>query len=181
MKYGDLISVVIPVYNRAHEIARSVGSICRQSYQNLEILVVDDCSADDIEGAVAALKDRRIRLIKRNKNGGAAAARNTGLAAATGDLVAFMDSDDISVFDRFEQEMKLLCSLPEDHIGVYCRRNRPYRYHQEGARQRRRAGAAPHLLPPIEQRSVHRHAEGQLDRHAHDAAEKISRPCRRSF
>ena len=105
MQYGDLISVVIPVCNRAHAITRSVGSICRQSYENLDIIVIDDCSTDDIEGAIATLDDPRVRLIRREKNGGAAAARNSGLAAAAGDLVAFMDSDDISLFDRFEQEM----------------------------------------------------------------------------
>lgn len=144
MKYGDLISVVVPVYNRAHEVARSVGSICGQSYQNLEILVVDDCSTDDIEGAVAALNDSRVRLVKREQNGGAAAARNTGLAAATADLVAFMDSDDISLFDRFEQEMTLFCSLPEDYIGVYAAA-----IAHTDTTEELRGNAAARVLPPV--------------------------------
>lgn len=144
MQYGDLISVVIPVYNRAHAVARSVGSICGQSYENLEILVVDDCSDDDIAGAVAALNDPRVRLVRRPRNGGAAAARNTGLAAATGDLVAFMDSDDISLFDRFEQEMKLFCSLPDDFIGVYAAA-----IAHTDTSEADRAQAAARVLPPV--------------------------------
>ncbi|AEI96556.1 glycosyltransferase family 2 protein [Roseobacter litoralis] len=149
MKYGDLISVVVPVYNRAHEVVRSVGSICAQSYQNLEILIVDDCSTDDIEGAVTDLKDSRVRLVRREKNGGAAAARNSGLAAATGDLVAFMDSDDISLFDRFAQEMALFCSLPEDYIGVYAAA-----IAHTDTTEDARAQAAARVLPPIHRRPL---------------------------
>jgi len=114
-----LISVIIPVFNRAHAIGRSVGSICAQSYRNLDIVVVDDCSTDNIEDAVAALGDVRVRLIRRKKNGGAAAARNTGLAEARGKLIAFQDSDDVSLVDRLEREVALLKSLSADHVGVY--------------------------------------------------------------
>ncbi len=117
--YGDLISVVIPVYNRAHAVSRSVGSICAQSYKNLDIIVVDDCSSDDIVGAIKSLNDPRIRLLRHKKNGGASAARNTGISAAEGKLVAFHDSDDVSIFDRLERQMKLLSSLPSEYIGVY--------------------------------------------------------------
>ena len=122
MEYGSLISVVMPVYNRAHLMPRVLGSIVAQSYRNLEIIVADDCSSDDIEGAIAAFGDPRIRLVRRETNGGVAAARNTGVAAATGDLIAFHDSDDICLVDRFEQSMRKLVSLPEDYIGVYSAR-----------------------------------------------------------
>lgn len=144
LNYGDLISVVVPVYNRAHILHRSVGSLCNQSYRNLEILVVDDCSTDDIEGAVKALDDPRVRLIRREKNGGAAAARNTGVAAATSDLLAFMDSDDVSLFDRFDQEMKLFCTLPEDYIGVYAAA-----VAHTDTDEAHRGQAAARVLPPV--------------------------------
>ena len=144
LNYGDLISVVIPVYNRAHTVPRSVGSICRQSYENLEILVVDDCSTDDIEAAVAALDDPRVRLVRRAQNGGAGAARNTGLAEARGDLVAFMDSDDVSLFDRFEQQMRLFCDLPDDYIGVYAAS-----IAHTDTSEADRAQAAARVLPPV--------------------------------
>ena len=116
---APLISVIIPVFNRAHAVSRSVGSICAQTYRNLDIIVVDDCSNDDIEAAVSALGDDRVRLIRRLRNGGAAAARNTGLAAARGDYIAFQDSDDISLIDRIERQIALLTSLSEDHVGMY--------------------------------------------------------------
>jgi glycosyltransferase involved in cell wall biosynthesis len=119
LNYGDLISVVVPVYNRADRIGRSVGSLICQSYRNLEIILVDDCSRDDIASAVAALNDPRVRLVRRAKNGGAGAARNTGVAEARSDWVAFHDSDDICVFDRIERQVRALMALPEDHVGVY--------------------------------------------------------------
>ncbi len=122
LKYGELITFVVPVFNRAHLIRRSVGSLCAQSYRNLEILVVDDCSTDDIAGAVADLDDSRVRLVIRAKNGGAAAARNTGVAEAKGELIGFHDSDDICVFDRVERQVQTLLSLPEDYVGVHCGR-----------------------------------------------------------
>lgn len=109
----------MPVFNRAHLMPRILGSLCAQSYRNLEILVVDDCSSDDIEGAVAAMGDSRVRLVRRAQNGGVAAARNTGVAAASADLVAFHDSDDICTVDRIEQCMRLFVTLPDDYVGVY--------------------------------------------------------------
>ena len=119
MQYGDLVTVVMPVFNRAHLVPRIVGSLCAQSYRNLEILIVDDCSTDDIEGALDALGDQRVRLVRRERNGGVAAARNTGIDAATADLIAFHDSDDICVVDRIEQSMRKLVELPEEYVGVY--------------------------------------------------------------
>lgn len=119
MQYGDLVSVIVPVYNRADRIARSVGSLCAQSYRNLDIILVDDCSHDDLTSAVAALNDPRVRLIRRDRNGGAGAARNTGVAAARSDWIAFHDSDDICVFDRIERQVRIAAGLGPDHIGVY--------------------------------------------------------------
>jgi glycosyltransferase involved in cell wall biosynthesis len=122
LQYGDLVSVIIPVFNRAHLIDQTVGSVCMQTYRNLEILIVDDCSTDGIEGAVKALCDSRIRLVRRVRNGGAAAARNTGLLEARGELVAFFDSDDICVCDRIERQVRLMIAQPIDYVGVYSAR-----------------------------------------------------------
>lgn len=119
MRQDKLISVVMPVYNRAHLMPRILGSLVQQSYKNLEIIVVDDCSTDDIEGAIAKFNDPRIKLILREKNGGVAAARNSGVAAATGEFIAFHDSDDICVLDRLEKSLERLLALPDDYIGVY--------------------------------------------------------------
>jgi glycosyltransferase involved in cell wall biosynthesis len=107
------------VFNRAAIIARPIGSLLAQSYRNIEVLIVDDRSSDDIAGAVAALGDDRVRLVHREKNGGAAAARNSGVAAARGEWIAFHDSDDVCSYDKIERQVRLLLSLPEDYIGVY--------------------------------------------------------------
>jgi glycosyltransferase involved in cell wall biosynthesis len=107
------------VFNRAHLVHRVVGSLCAQSYRNLDILIVDDCSTDAIEDAIAALNDPRVRLVRRAQNGGVAAARNTGVAEARADWIAFHDSDDICTHDRIELSVRRLAELPDDYIGVY--------------------------------------------------------------
>src|SRR6185437_6540351 len=91
---GDTISVIIPLYNRREEIGRAIASALRQSRAPHEVVVVDDASRDGSADAVAALGDTRIRLLRHEQNRGAAAARNTGIEAATGEWIALLDSDD---------------------------------------------------------------------------------------
>lgn len=119
MEHGTLISIVMPVFNRAHLLPRVAGTILAQTYRNFELLIVDDASTDDIETAVEALGDPRVRLIRRAQNGGVGAARNSGIAAARGDWIAFHDSDDLCTCDRLELCVEKLASLPMDYIGVY--------------------------------------------------------------
>jgi len=119
LEYGALISVVMPVFNRAHLLARVAGSVLAQSYRNLELVIVDDASGDAIEEAVAALADPRVRLVRRARNGGVGAARNSGVEAARGEWIAFHDSDDYCTFDRLELGARALAALPPGYIGVY--------------------------------------------------------------
>lgn len=86
-------SVVIPLYNRANRITSTIQSVLDQSYQDFEIVIVDDGSSDDPEPVITALGDSRIRLI-RQPNGGANRARNHGIDEAVGTYVALLDSDD---------------------------------------------------------------------------------------
>lgn len=91
----DSISVIVPVYNVAAYLSQSLESILSQDYGHLEVILIDDGSTDE-SGAICdrfAADDPRIRVIHR-KNGGAAAAKNTGLAIATGEYLSFVDSDD---------------------------------------------------------------------------------------
>lgn len=91
-----LISIVVPVYNVADYLAECIDSIRQQSYKNLEIIIVDDGSTDnsgDI-GDGYSRQDKRIKIIHQ-ENGGLSAARNTGIDAATGEFLFFIDSDDI--------------------------------------------------------------------------------------
>ena len=93
---NPLVSVIVPVYNVERYVDECLASIRAQTYTNLEILVVEDCSTDGSLQALAPhLDDPRVRLIRHEKNGGLSAARNTGIEAATGEYVMFVDSDDL--------------------------------------------------------------------------------------
>jgi glycosyltransferase involved in cell wall biosynthesis len=109
---GDTISVIIPLYNRREEIGRAVASALRQSHAPHEIVVVDDASRDDSASAVAALGDRRIRLVRHERNRGAAAARNTGIAAAEGEWIALLDSDDEWEPEKLTRQLAALRAVP---------------------------------------------------------------------
>jgi len=89
------LSVIIPTYNRRHQIGEAIDSILAQKDIDLEIIVVDDGSSDGtIEWLHSTYPDNRIRVLKNSRKKGPAGARNTGLLAATGEFVALLDSDD---------------------------------------------------------------------------------------
>ncbi|MEW6236061.1 MAG: glycosyltransferase family 2 protein [Candidatus Omnitrophota bacterium] len=88
------VSVVLPAYNRERTILRALNSVLSQTFADFEILAVDDGSADGTIKAIQSCADPRIRCLRHEKNRGAAAARNTGIKAARGEYVAFLDSDD---------------------------------------------------------------------------------------
>ena len=120
MEYGDLVSVVIPCYNRARSIERAVRGVLLQSYQNLELIVVDDASTDESPTIVEAIEDPRLRLIRHKANKGAATARNTGVAASNGSIIAFQDSDDNWLPNKLEAQMRLFCRLQTSHVAIFC-------------------------------------------------------------
>jgi glycosyltransferase involved in cell wall biosynthesis len=99
---SPLFTIVVPVYNRAHLIGRTLQSVLDQTCQDFEIVVVDDGSKDDIEAAISGIGDPRIRLI-RQENGGGGAARNNGIEHAIGQYIAFLDSDDLFMPDKLER------------------------------------------------------------------------------
>ena len=109
-----LISIIIPVYNAADFLERSVGSVRDQTYRNLEIIAVDDGSKDDslkiLQGF--AREDSRIRVISK-ENGGSSSARNAGLKEATGDYIGFIDADDHIEPDMYENLAGILDGDPE--------------------------------------------------------------------
>lgn len=113
------VSVVIPAFNRAHTIEAAIGSVLAQTFQNFEILVVDDGSTDGTADVVAAIKDERIRLIGRGDNKGAGAARNAGAGHSLGRWIAFQDSDDLWLPDKLSLQVERLESHPPV-AAVYC-------------------------------------------------------------
>lgn len=94
MKKSPRVSVILPTYNRAYTLHRSINSVLCQTYQDFNLIVVDDASMDDTEDIVNYFKDERIIYKKLSKNVGGAGARNIGLQLAQGEYVAFQDSDD---------------------------------------------------------------------------------------
>ncbi|CAN5275580.1 MAG: glycosyltransferase family 2 protein [Nocardioides sp.] len=89
-----MLSVIVPARNAARTLAATLDSICAQTHTDFEVLVVDDFSTDHTPGIVLDHPDDRVRLITRPRNGGIAAARNTGLDQAVGDFITFVDADD---------------------------------------------------------------------------------------
>lgn len=102
------VSVILPVYNRSASLEDSMRSVLNQSYRDLELIVVDDASTEDLQPIVDGVGDSRVRYIRREKNGGASAARNTGLAASEGRYIAFQDSDDLWLPGKLQMQMDLL-------------------------------------------------------------------------
>jgi glycosyltransferase involved in cell wall biosynthesis len=122
MNLSDVaVSVIIPTHDRASLIARSIRSALEQTLQDLEILVIDDASTDDTAAVVAAFGDPRIRYLRHETNQGACVARNTGIRAARGAYVAFLDSDEEWVPHKLAVQVEALerSDLPEAGI-VTC-------------------------------------------------------------
>ena len=105
--YG-LVSIVMPTWNCARFIGESIESVRRQSYRNWELLVVDDCSADNTEEVVMSFGDSRIRYIRNAVNSGAAVSRNRALKEARGRWIAFLDSDDLWTADKLERQIAFM-------------------------------------------------------------------------
>jgi len=110
------VSVVIPLYNKDPYIARALNSVLAQTFQDFEVIVVDDGSTDDGAAVVRGFADPRIRLIQQ-ENQGVSAARNRGIAAAQAELVAFLDADDEWLAGFLETIAKLRQKYPRS--GAY--------------------------------------------------------------
>ena len=110
-----LVSIIVPVYNAGFYIEETIAMVRSQTYENWELILVDDCSKDDgrrkIEGLLS--EDKRIRLIAKPVNEGAARARNTGINAAAGRYIAFLDADDVWLPDKLERELSFMEEMPQ--------------------------------------------------------------------
>lgn len=109
-----LISVIIPVYNGAAFLAEALASVRDQAYTPLEIIVIDDGSTDQTAQIVQMLGDDIRYLYQQNQ--GPAAARNAGLAVAQGELIAFLDADDLWPADKLAQQLPWLTATPDTAI-----------------------------------------------------------------
>jgi glycosyltransferase involved in cell wall biosynthesis len=114
---AHLVSVVVPTYNRAYCLERTLSSALSQTHRNLEIVVIDDGSTDTTEELVSTIarRDSRVRFFKQ-ANKGVAAARNTGFSICTGEFVALLDSDD--VWRPWKIELQLACMARYPELGM---------------------------------------------------------------
>ncbi|MEW9674401.1 glycosyltransferase family 2 protein [Ammoniphilus sp. 3BR4] len=114
-KHQDIfVSVVIPTFNRASLLRRSISSVLKQTYSNLELIIVDDGSTDNTKDVVDSFKDPRIKYIKHKINKNGAIARNTGIKAAKGKYIAFLDSDDEWVSEKIQKQLDWVLKFSED-------------------------------------------------------------------
>ncbi|NJL79246.1 MAG: glycosyltransferase family 2 protein [Richelia sp. RM2_1_2] len=114
-KLNKKVSVIIPLYNAEKYIARTLQSILNQTYQNIEIIIVDDESPDNSVKICQQFNDSQIKIIHQ-KNRGLPGARNTGIRHATGEYIAFMDADDIWLPEKLNNHIIHLENNPD--VGV---------------------------------------------------------------
>lgn len=128
MSRKEMVSIILPTYNREKVIGRAIQSILRQTYENYEIIIVDDGSTDHTQEIIEQMKDDRIRYIRLEQNQGVGHARNIGIQEAKYDYIAFCDSDDEWFPDKLQKQMEKLLGASE-HVGlVYCRVSGTERY-----------------------------------------------------
>ncbi|MXN67191.1 glycosyltransferase [Stappia sp. GBMRC 2046] len=116
------VSIVVPCYNSEQYLESTFESILRQTYENIEIIAVNDGSTDATAGIISkyARKDKRIKVVNHRANSGLSAARNSGVRAASSEFICFLDSDDLLMADSIEDRVTHLHRSAEDVAGVYA-------------------------------------------------------------
>ena len=106
---SNLVSIIMPSYNTGKYIAAAINSVIEQTYQNWELLIVDDGSSDNTDEIVELyLEDQRIKYFKNKKNRGAAVSRNRALKKAKGKWIAFLDSDDLWKPEKLKKQISFM-------------------------------------------------------------------------
>lgn len=113
-------TVIIPSYNRPALLKRAIKSVLAQSFQNFELIVVDDGSKHRLAEVESHFSDTRLRFIKHSRNRGGAAARNTGVRRSSGKYIAFLDDDDEWLPSKLEKQIDLFERLSLKYGLVYC-------------------------------------------------------------
>ncbi|UPZ16048.1 glycosyltransferase family 2 protein [Flavobacterium humidisoli] len=123
IKNDPLVSIIVPVFNRAHLIHETLSSVLLQTYSNWECLIVDDGSTDDVKGEVDkyASKDSRFKFFSRpnDKRKGANSCRNFGVNISKGEFFLFLDSDDLLKDDCLEKRLEIFEKFPDLNFAVF--------------------------------------------------------------
>jgi glycosyltransferase involved in cell wall biosynthesis len=116
MESSPKFSIIIPTYNGKEYLAEAIRSVLDQTFTDFEVIIVDDASPEDVTHIVNSFMDARVRYIRHEKNKGAVAARKTGVAESTGEIIAFLDQDDI--FHKQKLEVHFFYHLNNPDIGL---------------------------------------------------------------
>lgn len=121
MLNSPLVSIIVPNYNNAKYLTDCIESIQNQSYKNIEIIIVDDCSTDNSMSILTELSNKynNIIIYKNEKNRGVSYSRNLGIIKSSGDFFSTLDPDDQYYSDKIELEVKKIISKPNEDIIVY--------------------------------------------------------------
>jgi glycosyltransferase involved in cell wall biosynthesis len=119
IKKKPVVSVIIPTYNRAHYVTEAIQSVLDQSYQDFEIIVVDDGSTDNTREAVTSFKDPRLKYFCQ-ENQGVCVARNNGIHISNGEYIYFLDSDDALLEKTLEKGVRILDRHPDVALSHGC-------------------------------------------------------------
>jgi glycosyltransferase involved in cell wall biosynthesis len=136
------VSIILPTYNRAGLIMETIESILNQTYSNWELIIVDDGSDDNTEELINQTKDERIKLYKAGRIGLVGKIKNIGIEKANGELIAFIDSDDLWAETKLEKQINALQQYPDAGFSLtggynFKERNKPIEYfykQKEGVR-----------------------------------------------
>ena len=115
------VSVIIPTYNHAHVLGRSIQSVLNQTFQDFELIIVDDGSTDDTESLVNRSSSNKIKYVRHQGNQGRSVTRNTGIQLAKGDYIAILDADDEWMPEKLEKQMKVIRTAPPEVGVVYTK------------------------------------------------------------
>ena len=119
-----LISIIMPTFNRGYIIKNAIQSVLDQTFLNWELIIIDDVSDDNTEEIVKSFIDPRIIFVKNKENKGANYSRNLGCTIAKGDILAFLDSDNIWKNEKLEKQIRELKIANEDVAFVFCKTER---------------------------------------------------------
>jgi len=113
------VTVIIPTYNREKLILKALDSVFKQTFQDFEILIIDDASTDNTEKVIEELNHPKVKFLKMEKNGGQCIARNFGITQVSGEFVAFLDSDDEWLPEKLERQVELFDKGSDRMGGTY--------------------------------------------------------------
>lgn len=117
---GPVVSAIIPTYKRPKLVTRAIRSVLNQTIQDIEIIVVDDASPDDTEAVVRSVDSARVRYIRHESNRGLPASRNTGIHAARGKFIAFLDDDDEWLPEKLAKQLRFVEEYGLDAAVSMC-------------------------------------------------------------